>query len=344
MYTIILASFIIIASCFVLPVYDVKIKQFSLIQPYSDVLLYLSALLFVILLSSQVGIKHLYALPSLTDVYNQRSIFKETMGLYTGDIVRIFMYSIFPFSLAKGLNDSKIRLISVGVIGQIIIYSVGGFRSPLAIIIGVAGLYFLMQRLKMLNAVSIGIVFIVITGTAYISEVLFGATMIKGLLFGRLLFAPGLASTVYFDFFTTAERAPDTFFPYFWWLFESTYTTPVPAIVGQEYVPGSYLNGSYISNGFATFGYLGVILYSFMISFSFWVYDVAANNRNMIPYICIPGVIIAITNTSPAAWLNFTVIIAPAQVIFSGASTLRMFTYGSFIILIILNFLLVSKQ
>jgi hypothetical protein len=336
--TAILASYGLIGISYTIPTYYFDITQMDIRPSIFSAMLYVCLISFNVGIIAQFGVYTIVDLPGIETVYQIRSAYKATVGSTTADLIPIFMYTIGPFSISKGIVDRELGLVLLGMVTEVVIYSISGFRTTIGILFGMLVLYLILNYRRRLYTQLITIGFISVIVFSFGSIVLLDFIYPKSILFGRLLFTPGFTSGLYYDYFLQNPKDPSRFLPFFYVLFERIYSTPIPEVIGQATLNQGYLNGSFVANGFASFGYLGVVLYGLVLMTVFWVFDSLSHKGGLVPYICLPGIMLMIINTSPAIWLDFSPILSPLQTLIFGRSPIEVFTFGEFVVLILLSY------
>ena len=216
-------------------------------------------------------------LPALDDVYRVRSQFKANAA----SAGRFATYAVFwlanvlnPLFLATGITRRKPLLVAVGILGQLILFSMTGFKSVLMSIALVPAMALLLGRRlqhagpRMVWAAAAGV------GLALLW------TRATTLLVRRLLMT-GVISGWYFEFFSSNPRARmgNSILGF---LTEYPYPLPLPNLIAGHYLqrPATSANGNLWADAFANFGFAGIALWSVVLAAYLWVYDTAAAGRD----------------------------------------------------------------
>src|SRR5882672_3226251 len=164
----------------------------------------------LVLLAIQVIFGVPVSLPSLSQVYQRRAEFKQTVAESGAGVVYLSLWLanvINPLLMARGLLERRWVWGLIGLAGQLLVFSISGFKSVLltpALLIGLTvliagdGTRFGRRFLMAL----VGVV-----GLGLVLDPLLPANLISGLLVRRLIVTPGMLTGVYVQFFSTHPPA-----------------------------------------------------------------------------------------------------------------------------------------
>ncbi|NHX36805.1 MULTISPECIES: hypothetical protein [Halolamina] len=281
-------------------------------------------------------------MPALTEVYAAREMYKQQATGRVLELISVAMYIIFPSVVAMGLIWRNPFYIGFGILGEITVYSVGGHRSAIALILGIVGLYVVLSRFRNLYAECLAGVFIFVALIPPVSRI-FGTTLFESIFFERLVITPGMISGLYFEFFLSHPKANEQILPYAYYFFEQSYPTSMANIIGDTYFHSStHANGSFIASGFGAFGFLGIIFSGVLVAIALYVYDSLALKSGMFGHLILVGPMLLFVNTSITNILDYGPVIAPVLVIFGNWPLLSLFTFGEFIVAILIVYMLGS--
>lgn len=207
-------------------------------------------------------------IPSLTQVYDVRSDFGEDSAGQSRLEAYLINWQgkvVNPLIMAIGLTQRKATALAVGVLGQILLFSLAGHRSVLFSTILILGLYLAYKdRGKRLGSLITVGVFAVILGSIAVDR-LVSAIIWSSIFIRRLIMTPGVMTGYYEQFFSenpkTMSLGPLSF------LFgDYPYDVTVPFLIGRE-VLNEHMsaNANLWAGGYASFGYAGVILMSIIL-------------------------------------------------------------------------------
>jgi hypothetical protein len=228
---------------------------------------------FVVLLAYAVYITGInFSPPSLDDVYGVRAEYREetVANPALGYVVPLLTGLINPLMMALGLWERRPVWVILGMLGQLYAYAGEGnksaFFSPLAI-----GLAFLLVRRRrpmvgagaLLGAMVVVVVAIAIGWTS--------------LFVRRFLITPGLVTAGFVQVFDNAPKAHlghsilSRFVDY-------PYSDDPADVVGRWFFgnPATHANTGWLGDGFANFGYPGMLAASVILVFVLWTIDDAA--------------------------------------------------------------------
>jgi hypothetical protein len=172
--------------------------------------------------------------------------------------------------MARGLWDRRPLWFLAGVLGQVYVYAMvgakGSFFSPLALV----AVFFLLRRGRR-PAVAMALV-----GAAAIAVVAMAIGW-TSLFVRRFLITPGLVLTGYVEVFDDAPKAYlghsvlSRFVDY-------PYHAEPPDLVGRYFFgyPETHANTGWLGDGYANFGYPGMLVASVLLVLVLWAIDDAA--------------------------------------------------------------------
>jgi hypothetical protein len=241
----------------------------------------------------------IHAPPSLADVYITRlqsnTVFEAAIGI--GYVVPWAGNAINPMLMALGMARRRADLIVVGLAGQVLIYSVTGFKNVLFSIVVVPLVYVMVALARrwfgvLLAAAAAGIV---------VTSSLAGDWPLA--LARRVFATPGQVGWYYFEYFSE-HPAYHLSHSVLSWLGPSAYSVPPPQVIGSVYFPGAgtNANANLWSDGFANFGFAGVIGFTLVLGVFLWAFDGLGRGRDL--RVAGPLLAIAGLNLSDAALLT----------------------------------------
>jgi O-antigen polymerase len=220
-------------------------------------------------------------LPSLNDVYGVRAelaAMEETDAMLAY-VVPLLAGVVNPVVLARGLWARKWGWILAGVLGQVFVYSVSGNKTAVLSPIAIAGVYLLLRSRRPPPAaaclLAAPVVSVVIVLIDHLSRSVPGD--LTSLIVRRFLVTPGLLTAGYvqvFDDIDKARLAHSILSPFF----DYPYTKDPPFLVGATFFgdPSTHANANMLADGFANFGYLGMVAACLVCVVLLWAVDDAA--------------------------------------------------------------------
>lgn len=172
---------------------------------------------------------------------------------------------IVPLYILMAWNDKKYGKAFFGLVIQVYIFSVTGFKTFLFIPIVMAGLV-VFKRLDLKRVIFVGL-----SGALFLVGVIYSLTnnlMPYALIGDRTVFFPALIKFAYMDFFSKNE------FVYFSQNsiskilgIRSNYTVNVPNLIGEEYFNKAemWTNTGFIADAYSNLGVVGVLIIAFCI-------------------------------------------------------------------------------
>ncbi|MCW5933797.1 MAG: hypothetical protein KIT45_05755 [Fimbriimonadia bacterium] len=224
-------------------------------------------------------------LPSLLDVYGVREQFSMSLaeaGSRLSYLIRWQMHVINPLLMAFGFLRRQYLLLAFGVVFQLYIFAITGFKTCLFFIPLTLMMAWLIQRYARSFALAL-ILSIMAAGTFSLGlDILTGTNLPSSLVLRRFILTPGLLTGYYVDFFTENPKtsmAGSIVNPFT----ENVYGVTNPEIIGNAYFPppAPYANANLFASGFADFGYAGVLLVTIAWCGFLWLYDSIAQKRDL---------------------------------------------------------------
>jgi hypothetical protein len=220
-------------------------------------------------------------LPSLNDVYGVRADLaaKEESDALLSYVVPLLAGVVNPVVLARGLWARKCGWVLAGVLGQVFVYSVSGNKTAVLSPIALAGVYLLLRSrrppaasacLLAAPVVSVAIVLIDRLTRSVDGD-------LTSLIVRRFLVTPGLLTAGYvqvFDDIDKAQLAHSILSPFF----DYPYAVEPPYLVGAAFFgdPETHANANLLADGFANFGYPGMVAACLVAVVLLWAIDDAA--------------------------------------------------------------------
>ncbi|MHB9000936.1 MAG: hypothetical protein ACYC9N_15640, partial [Thermoanaerobaculia bacterium] len=153
------------------------------------------------------------------------------------------------------------------------LYSLAAYKTVLVSLIGIALLLFLAKRKRSrAELVSVGMLSIATAGL-FVTAV---ATMLV-----RRIAMTGVISTWYLQFFSTHEKAR-LGNSLLGWLTTYPYDRGIANIIGVIYLDNTeaHANGNFWADGFANFGFIGLVMWSLALAMVLWLIDCVAYRRD----------------------------------------------------------------
>ena len=274
--------------------------------------------LFVVFLIFWYYISGVYFNLDLSKVYDLR-VFNSNLSskgifAYTNG----WTYNIFNmFLLSVALLKRKTILVILIICVQIYFFAGSAHKAVLFMPILILFLYFFSNRTPSLIIIPISL--ILICTMTMVLFTFFDQRFLLGIFLRRLFFIPADLTFAYFDFFSTnlhvywSNSVLKSFISY---PYDSlSVSFKIGSYIGQ---PKMYANSGFVSSGYAHAGYLGIILYSFILGILVKLVDYMSKD-------------------SVPPWFAVSIIITPFIFVLTSADLLVVgLTHGMFISLILI--------
>ena len=248
----------------------------------------------IIAVYSKVGAKGINF--NILKVYEYRSEIKSSFPKYLFYLIPWASKVMIPFCIVNGLQRQRYLFSFLSIICGVLLFSLTGQKSTLAITFLIPIFYYLIKENKRKPQVTI-LAIVLILNIALILSFLdfhqhypFDKTLIGTFFYRRVLLIPALLNSFYIETFGTSEsfRYFSDKIPYFRDI-SKTQDMPISNIIGMIYFNSSdnSANTGWIGSGFAQAGYLGVILYSSLLAFFCRIGDIFAKKHGSNVCFCV---------------------------------------------------------
>jgi hypothetical protein len=262
-------------------------------------------LLLLFTFASYVTIMHFVGLsfrfPNPMNVYDVRGAYAELSeavnSKWLGYCENWQSFVVNPFFMAYGIISGRYYITALGLVGQLLIYALAGLKAVLfSLLLTIALLA--VQRCKCFglgflwgSALFVGAC---IVCDKYLLNTSLGLT---ALFVRRIVFMNGQITGMWFDFFSNNRFALlghsvlKGFVNY-------PYSLEPPSLIGEMYFGHDKMNAdaNIWADGFANFGYLGMLGATLALGAWLWLVDSSGRNRNarlIMLMVGVPGFVLA---------------------------------------------------
>lgn len=215
-------------------------------------------------------------LPSLDDVYGVRGEFRQEADLnptlgYLGPLLATV---VNPLMMVRGLWQRRWLWLAAGVFGQLYLYAAQGNKTALLSPVAVAAAFLLLRRRRPPPAAAMLFAAPVLSLIMLALDWLTASYDWTSLLVRRLLVTPSLITIGYVQVFGDIEKAHLGHSVFSSWV-TYPYGLEPPDLVGVQFFgnPSTHANGSWLADGFANFGYPGMLAASIVVMGLLWTID-----------------------------------------------------------------------
>ena len=246
-------------------------------------------------------------MPGLASVYDTRADFRAVVGgssAAAGYIVPWAGNAINPLLMALGVARRRAELVALGIVGQLLIYSVTGFKSILFSVALVPLVYLAISVASRVFGLLAAVAAPVILACGVIATSTWGSIWPLAIT-ARLFATPGQVGFYYYEYFS--DHQPYGLSQSFLrWAVASPYSEDVPFVVGSAYfAEGTNANGNIWADAFANFGFAGIVCFTLVLGLFLWIADGLAQGRDA----RVAGPMFAIAGLSLANAALFTTIL-----------------------------------
>jgi hypothetical protein len=224
-------------------------------------------------------------LPSLGDVYDVRAEFKESNTAIHPIVLYMLSWQqkvVNPLMIAYGFARKRYGVLCFGLAGQMLLFGINGQKSVFFSAVMVVAVLFANRRngFRLGLSVMLGIVSLVVVTAAL--DIATSTTGMTSLLVRRLLFTPGILTGYYYDFFSANPfiLLSNSILS---GVVDYPYERGVATLIGSVYLdrPDTAANANIWADGFAQFGYVGILVFSLILGFVIWCFNSLAAGRNL---------------------------------------------------------------
>ena len=232
------------------------------------------------LVISRLGVR--LEIPSLLDVYDVREEFKAAEPSRAVSYGVSWLGNILlPFVIATGLIKRMPVLVLMGIAGQLVIFSLTGFKS---VLLSSALLVLLLVALGN-DGRRFGTLAVwgsaVLVASSWLLDALANTFVFSSFLVRRLIVTPGILTGWYHEFFSEHPKAHlghsvlEGFTAY-------PYDVVPPLLIGREYFgrAETYANANLWADAYANFGYAGIVGFTLVLMIVLWLFDSLVRGRD----------------------------------------------------------------
>jgi hypothetical protein len=219
-----------------------------------------------------------FAFVSLEDVYSLRADFTAVAAQYGPWLIYVVTWQVGvvnPLLTALGLSKRNLGLLTAGVAGQLLMYSITGLRTALfssaVLVLMVTGL---RGDGKWFGPLAVWTVLGMMIAAVYVDQLTDSITA-TAIVVNRTLAIPGLLTGYYLEFFSDNPQAllGDSIFHAF---VTYPYAVGVPSVIGDAYMHGADANANVWADAYAQFGYVGLFVFTLLLAGVLHVFDSVA--------------------------------------------------------------------
>ncbi|ABF42309.1 hypothetical protein Acid345_3308 [Candidatus Koribacter versatilis Ellin345] len=215
--------------------------------------------------------------------YDLRGVYKKY-----GESDRLLQYivdseasALNTFLVGYGIVRQRWVLSVIGILGELFLFTVTGFRSVLFSTLLLLFVFFQLKRLHRSFALFPISFSAVIIGSRIMDKVAHTAS-VSSLFLRRLVLEPGLICGWYFEYFNANPKDFFSHSPILKSFTRSVYALPPANQIAAVYFgkPEVSANGNLFADGFAQIGFSGILFFGTALAIYYWVYDCVAKDRD----------------------------------------------------------------
>jgi hypothetical protein len=260
----------------------------------------IAALATIGYIAGTVGIN--LQLPDLVAVGEIRASFGEAVGNAGPVLAYVVVWSanvVGPLLIAIGLRSRRLPLVALGVLLELVIYGITGFKTALFSSVLVLGLVALFAVRRHPSAASLAWITAVLVVTVAVIDRLNGSIVATSIFVRRLLEVPALVTSWYFEFFSENPTYGLAHSFLRTWVRPPSELPPAEVIGSAYFGPATSANGGLWADAFANFGFLGMLIFPAILGGVFWLLDVVADRVDLAVTGSVAGILgVIMTNTA----------------------------------------------
>jgi hypothetical protein len=241
------------------------------------------------------------AAPDLSSVYISRFSYRNDVLIEGGGFAYFVAWTgniINPLLMSYAVVKRKLAFLALGVLGQIALFSLTGFKSllfsPLVLLI----LHLAARDGGRFFAGWIAASFAGLVALGLVASLLIHNDFVSHVFVRRILATPGLLSSDYFDFFS---KHPKTLFAESLPGISNSYGISPAFVIGRAFFHNTQTsaNANLFAVGYAGLGELGIVLMSILAAFYLRLLDVLSEGKDWRLLLGMSGMIaFTLANTS----------------------------------------------
>ncbi|HMS56073.1 MAG TPA: oligosaccharide repeat unit polymerase [Fimbriimonadaceae bacterium] len=231
---------------------------------------------------------------SLASAYTRRAEYKAAAG--GGSVLSyassILANSLVPVLFALAFERRKWWMAILGAVSVVILFSMGGQKSVFFTPILIAALYLILKGNRRHFGLWLCAGATAIVAIAMVERQIFDTPFLSLAFVHRLVFTPGILTGQFWDFFSNHPHIylSDSILGF---LLHSPYDQSAGLIIGELYArdPGRNATTNVFAQGYAHFGYLGMVLAGLALGSLLYLFDAATTRRNFLPCALVMGLL-----------------------------------------------------
>lgn len=298
-------TLVLVAGMAILGVMDRVPRTFWVVPIRSSVagfsrLLAFTAVATIGYIAVTVGIN--FQLPDVLDVYDTRATFGDAVGASGTILAYIVVWSVNvvgPLLIAIGLRRRLPLLVGLGIILELVIYGITGFKTALFSAVLVVGLVVLFSARPRPSAAWLAWIAAMLMIAVSVADRLNGSIVATSIFVRRVIEVPALVTSRYFEYFSDHETYNLAHSFLRSWLRPPSELSP-PELIGSLYFDvATWANGGLWADAFANFGFAGIPLFAAVLGGVFWLLDVVADRTDLALTGSVAGILgVILTNTA----------------------------------------------
>jgi hypothetical protein len=242
-------------------------------------------------------------LVALTNVAPLRLSFRVVLGQNSAVLAYALLITsnvVHPALILRGTQQSGKRYLFLGITGQILLYSITGYKMVLLSVPAILGLAWWSHRGKHYSGGHIQLGITILMAVAYAVQLISGYTALTLIFVTRMIVTPGLLSAAYVGIFSVKPEVRWSY-SFMSWLFRYPYADQPAYLVGAAFSGSAQTsaNVNMFADGYMNLRWAGVTIECLVFVVILWTIDGVSKGLPL----AVPAAIclvptIALTNSS----------------------------------------------
>lgn len=215
-------------------------------------------------------------------VYEFRSIAAQNLPQIYGYFSPMVSKVLLPFVLLLAVYRRKWLIAVLAMSGSVMMFALTGHKGPLFNPFLVIVIYFIMRSRRSIQLLLLGYVSVILVSLVFFfidnSNIIVGSLFLR-----RVYFVPAHLNFVYYDFFSTNPHTMLAGSKLTFGLIQYPYDLDSAHLIGYHYLNNvlTGANTGWLGSGYMHFGFVGMLIYAFMVGLLLSIVDMLAKRREL---------------------------------------------------------------
>ena len=217
---------------------------------------------------------------NLLKVYEFRSLAAQNLPGIFGYFSPMVSKALLPFVLLLAVYRRRWLIAALATVGCVMMFALTNHKGPLFYPFFILGIYFVMRSRRPIQLLFAGYILIILVSLLVFFIGDFG-NIVPSLALRREYFVPAHLNFVYYDFFSTHPHTMLAESKLTFGLIEYPYELDSSHLIGYHYYNNELCgaNTGWLGSGYMHFGFVGMLIYAFIVGLLLSMVDVIAKKR-----------------------------------------------------------------